>query len=247
MKRSSGDKRPVGLYLDDGTFFAGKWGFGSVSGSVVVVDSSGFVEAATDSAAEGLILCFTFPQAGFAPVALREVESQGSRASGVIISQIARTKRGEMLKEYFRKQEIALLEGVDTRALALHLSAKPVSGVIYTGVEIQGTAGEPLTRTTPNRGARVAVLGELTHSLGRNLLDLGCELIEYEDVPAEFFQIDAVVLTKALENDQLQALASGSVPVIALGRGAHSFAVSFEGSCAKAPFCQESSCRRLEE
>ena len=83
----------------------------------------------------------------------------------MIISQIARTKRGEMLKEYFRKQEIALLEGVDTRALALHLSAKPVSGDLH-GVEIQGTAGEPLTRTTPNRELELQFWENLPTALG---------------------------------------------------------------------------------
>ncbi|MFA6693676.1 MAG: carbamoyl-phosphate synthase domain-containing protein, partial [Bacillota bacterium] len=204
------------------------------------VNSNNFIETPTDGSAEGLILCFSFPQAGFAPVMLKEMESLSHKASGVIIAHIAQTSRGKALREFYKDHQIALIEGVDTRELALHLSAKPLLGELYSGNNFGVDTCEMENSRLPNSGKTLAVLGELPNSLLKDLVGLGYELVQYQDrLPEAFNQIDGILVIRNLEKIEMEKLIATEIPIIALTLAAQSFTNFYGGELEeKALFSQ---------
>lgn len=221
-----------GLYLEDGTFFAAKAGYGNVEGQVVMVRAANFIELATDSLAEGMILCFSFPEAGFAPVDFKETESLTGRSKGVIMQKIANTRNGKALRDFYQSQGIALLEGVDTRSLGFYLNSQGnVKGKIITNTDIKERTVNKPSYSLPNSGPRLAVFGEaVANNFLRLLVRLGYELIFYVDEPtSDFTQIQGIITANNLSDSWQESLLKAPIPVIAINEAAQKLAVSLGG------------------
>jgi hypothetical protein len=227
-------KKDKGLYLTDGTFFSAKSGFGRCEGQVVMVHANNFVEIPTDISAKGLILVFSFPEAGFSPLKLKEMENYTCKASGVVVQKIANTRNGQRLKEFYKSRGISLLEGVDTRAVALHIQDDYVFGEIFTNEELILSDEKILLRRLPNHGPRLAILGGGTpESLLRDLVELGYDLSIYEaEIPSRFFQTEAIVLTDnqlISSKENLVKLKELDLPIIAIAEASYELAKELGG------------------
>jgi len=116
------------LALEDGKIFRGR-SFGASGekyGEVVFNTSmTGYQEIITDPSYKGQIVAMTYPLIGNYGVNSQDVESYQPFSEGFVVkeySKIVSNWRSEMsLGDYLRKNHIVAIEGVDTRALTLHL------------------------------------------------------------------------------------------------------------------------------
>ncbi|HAP32277.1 MAG TPA: carbamoyl phosphate synthase small subunit [Firmicutes bacterium] len=123
------------LVLADGTVFEGK-NFGAAGESIgeVVFNTSmcGYQEILTDPSYKGQIVAMTYPQIGNYGVNGEDVESAGTvKAEGLIVKEYLdfpsnwRAGTGGVaampLGNYLKEQGIIGIEGIDTRALTIHL------------------------------------------------------------------------------------------------------------------------------
>ncbi len=119
------------LALEDGTIFKGK-SFGTAGerfGEVVFNTSmTGYQEIVTDPSYKGQIVVMTYPLIGNYGVNSEDVESCKPFIEGFVVkeySKIASNWRSrKSLSEYFKENNIVGIEGVDTRALTLHIREK---------------------------------------------------------------------------------------------------------------------------
>ena len=232
-----------GLYMEDGTFFAAKAGYGNGEGQVTMVRATNFIEIATDSLAEGMILCFSFPEAGFAPVDFKEIESLTGKAKGVVVQKIASTRNGRALRDFYQSQGIALLEGVDTRVLGFYLNSHGnANGKIKTNTDLNERIVKRPSYSLPNSGPRLAVLGEeVANNLLRLLVKLGYELDFYVDeLPPDFTQIQGIITAKNLSDSWQKSLLNVQIPVIAISEAAQKLAVSLGGELLEQSLFTES-------
>lgn len=116
------------LALEDGTIFRGKsfGGSGERYGEVVFNTSmAGYQEILTDPSYKGQIVAMTYPLIGNYGVNNDDVESRQPFLEGFVVkeySKIASNWRAEKsLGEYLKENNILGIEGVDTRALTLHI------------------------------------------------------------------------------------------------------------------------------
>src|SRR3989339_2166997 len=118
-------KQKAKLILEDGSEFSG-YGFGSnknVTGEVVFnTGMVGYPECMTDPSYCGQILTFTYPLIGNYGVFPQSTwESQKAWVSGIIVSELAvfqaRDQAIESLLAWCQLNGVAILAGVDTRAL----------------------------------------------------------------------------------------------------------------------------------
>jgi len=116
---------PAILALENGVTMNG-YAIGAIgapcAGEVVFNTAmSGYQEVLTDPSYKGQIITFTYPHIGNYGVNVEDIESDGVKAAGLIVhelSRVASNYRSTMtLDEYLRKNNIAGIEGVDTRAL----------------------------------------------------------------------------------------------------------------------------------
>ena len=134
------NKRKAILVLSDGTVFEGR-GFGvdgETAGEVVFNTSmTGYQEILTDPSYKGQIVAMTYPQIGNYGINPEDVESDSVKVEGFIAKEFfdfpSNWRSSMSLNEYFRKNRIVGIEGIDTRALTKHLRDKGVqSGIIST-------------------------------------------------------------------------------------------------------------------
>lgn len=212
------------LVLTDGTIFPAKAGFGRVKGQVVMVYSNNFIEVATDPSSEGLILVFSAPQAGLAAVVSNEIESNKG-AKGVVFQNIASGTRGEELRNFFKRRGIAVLEGVDTREVALHLQdTGAISGELQGDTELTVDSKTVSGKRIPNSGNRLAVIDSgISESLIRTLVELGYDLTIYENaLPDEFLGVNGIlVVGEGLSENKLESLQKSDLPLIFMGEVAN--------------------------
>ncbi|NSW89385.1 MAG: carbamoyl phosphate synthase small subunit [Firmicutes bacterium] len=112
------------LILEDGTAFNAVF-FGAenkVIGEVVFnTGMTGYQEVLTDPSYCGQIVVMTFPLIGNYGINELDVESEGPKVKGFIVREACRKPSnwmsGGTLEEYLRKNNIAAVEGVDTRTL----------------------------------------------------------------------------------------------------------------------------------
>lgn len=126
------------LYLEDGTVFHGRM-FGDVKtsrGEVVFnTGMTGYQELLTDPSYVNQMVILTYPQIGNYGFNQEDVESASPKVSALIIRELCREPsnfraEGE-LDDYFRQHGITGIEGVDTRALTLHIrEAGSMKGLI---------------------------------------------------------------------------------------------------------------------
>jgi carbamoyl-phosphate synthase small subunit len=128
------------LALEDGTIFEGT-AFGAEGenfGEVVFNTSmTGYQEIITDPSYKGQIVTMTYPLIGNYGINTEDIESSKLHLSGFVVRENSRIKsnwRAEMsLDDYLKKNHIIGIEGIDTRALTLHIrSAGAMKGVIST-------------------------------------------------------------------------------------------------------------------
>ncbi len=128
------------LALEDGTIFEGT-SFGATgerTGEVVFNTSmTGYQEILTDPSYKGQIVTMTYPLIGNYGINVKDSESEKPHLSGFVVreaSRIVSNWRAEMsLDDYLKKHKIIGIEGIDTRALTLHIrSAGAMKGIIST-------------------------------------------------------------------------------------------------------------------
>jgi len=116
------------LVLEDGKIFKGRsfGASGEVTGEVVFNTSmAGYQEILTDPSYKGQIVAMTYPLIGNYGVNKEDVESRRIFLEGFVVkeySKIASNWRKEKsLGAYLKENGIPAIEGVDTRALTLHI------------------------------------------------------------------------------------------------------------------------------
>jgi carbamoyl-phosphate synthase small subunit len=128
------------LALEDGTIFEGE-SFGATgerTGEVVFNTSmTGYQEILTDPSYKGQIVAMTYPLIGNYGVNMEDFESEKPHLSGFVVreaSRIVSNWRSDMsLDDFLKKHKIIGIEGIDTRALTLHIrSAGAMKGIIST-------------------------------------------------------------------------------------------------------------------
>jgi carbamoyl-phosphate synthase small subunit len=117
------------LVLSDGAVFGGR-SFGAEGETIgeVVFNTAmtGYQEILTDPSYKGQIVTMTYTQIGNYGVNEEDVESQGGiRAEGFVVKEAcdfpSNWRSSSSLTEYFRKQKVIGIQGIDTRALTKHL------------------------------------------------------------------------------------------------------------------------------
>ncbi len=128
------------LLLEDGTVFQGT-GFGAEAtccGEVVFNTSmSGYQEILTDPSYHEQIVTMTYPQIGNVGTNALDTESRKVFVSGFIVRENcprpSNWRSEQSLGDYLSDSGVAGLEGIDTRALVLHIREKgAMRGVIST-------------------------------------------------------------------------------------------------------------------
>ncbi len=127
------------LKLKDGTEFSGI-SFGKKAemeiGEVVFnTGIPGYEEILTDSSYNGQIVLLTSPMIGNYGIVKEDKESSGVKATALLVRKLYRgpvMKDRITLDEYLRSEGITAIEGIDTRALTLHLREHgSQNGVIF--------------------------------------------------------------------------------------------------------------------
>ena len=116
------------LALEDGTIFKGR-SFGAAGerfGEVVFNTSmAGYQEIITDPSYKGQIVAMTYPLMGNYGVNEEDVESRSPFLEGFVVKEYSKLasnwRQNNSLGDYFRKNNIVAIEGVDTRKLTLHI------------------------------------------------------------------------------------------------------------------------------
>lgn len=175
------------LVLEDGTYFPGE-GFGQrgeTAGEVVFNTSmTGYQEIITDPACSGQIIAMTYPLIGNYGFNAEDNESGKTHISGFIVKELCRYPnnwRSAMgADEYFRRNNVTGLKGIDTRALTRHIRDRgTMCGIISTEC---GNVDLLLEKLTEKKRERRNLVMEVTvkepvHITGSGkkvvLLDLG--------------------------------------------------------------------------
>jgi carbamoyl-phosphate synthase small subunit len=126
------------LALEDGTIFEGSsiGATGEQTGEVVFNTSmTGYQEILTDPSYKGQIITMTYPLIGNYGINPEDSESEKPHLSGFVVremSKIVSNWRSTMsLGDFLKKHKIIGIEGIDTRALTLHIrSIGAMKGII---------------------------------------------------------------------------------------------------------------------
>ncbi len=148
------------ICLEDGFTLAGKsfTGPGEAAGRFVFhTGISGYQERLSDPACAGEILCLSYPLVGNYGVNQADMESSRVRAAALVVKECCRIPSNWLaegsLPDLLKRHGVLGVEGVDTRALALHLRDKgTLRGVVSTEsanpAELAAKAGA-LPKTAP--------------------------------------------------------------------------------------------------
>lgn len=124
--------RPKALIaLEDGTVFTGRAfaGRGEVEGELVFNTSmSGYQEILTDPSYRGQIVTLCYPLIGNYGINEEDVESYRPHAAGLVVGECSRIpsnwRSTVTLPDYLEQNGILGVEGIDTRAITLHIRDK---------------------------------------------------------------------------------------------------------------------------
>ena len=122
---------PAILALEDGMVFKGN-SFGSSGqalGEVVFNTSmAGYQEIITDPSYKGQIVMMTYPLIGNYGINKEDVESRRPFLEGFVVKEYSKIasnwRKDQGLGEYLKENNILAIEGIDTRALTLHIREK---------------------------------------------------------------------------------------------------------------------------
>ncbi len=124
-------QKPATLVLEDGTVFRGRsfGASGEVAAEIIFhTGMTGYQEVLTDPSYRGQMVVMTYPQIGNYGINELDAESGKPQVSGFIVKELSGTTsswRSEVdLDRYLANHGILGIEGVDTRALVLHLRSR---------------------------------------------------------------------------------------------------------------------------
>jgi carbamoyl-phosphate synthase small subunit len=128
------------LALEDGTMFEGvSFGAeGEVAGEVVFnTQVVGFQEVLTDPAYGGQIVAFGYPHVGNAGINDRSNESDKAHALAFVVKEYSKMysnwQAKESLADFMKRHKVIGIEGVDTRALTIHIRDNgEMKGIVST-------------------------------------------------------------------------------------------------------------------
>lgn len=131
------------LALEDGMIFKGE-SFGASGekyGEVVFNTSmTGYQEILTDPSYKGQIVAMTYPLIGNYGINKKDVESHKPFLEGFVVkeySKIASNWRAQKtLEEYLKENNILGMEGIDTRALTLHIREAGAMKAVLSTVDL---------------------------------------------------------------------------------------------------------------
>lgn len=132
--------RKAVLVLKDGTVFEGR-GFGAegeATGEVVFNTSmAGYQEIITDASYKGQIVTMTYTQMGNYGANAEDLESDGPKCEAFVVKEYvdfhSNWRSGESLGDYLARHGKVGIEGIDTRALTIHLRSKGCQmGIVST-------------------------------------------------------------------------------------------------------------------
>lgn len=133
--------KPARLMLESGETFSGTipdWQSDQTFGEAVFnTGMAGYVECATDPSYRGQLLAFTYPLIGnYGVPNIKDWESDRAQAAALIVSEAAphyqHANAEQSLLSWCRQQQLPILMGVDTRALAKTLSHKGVVAAVIS-------------------------------------------------------------------------------------------------------------------
>lgn len=139
VKAKKQNKRAV-LVIEDGRTFQGvSFGAeGETLGEVVFNTSiTGYQEVLTDPSYNGQIVTMTYPHIGNTGINFTDIESSKVQVEGFIVRESSpipsNWRAAGTLDQYLEDQRIVGIQGIDTRALTLHIREKgAMKGIIST-------------------------------------------------------------------------------------------------------------------
>ncbi len=191
------------LVLEDGTYFPGE-AFGQkgeTTGEVVFNTSmTGYQEISTDPSYNGQIVTMTYPLIGNYGFNTEDNESYRTHVQGFIVKELCEAPNNWRntigTDEYFKKNKIVGIKGIDTRALTQHIrSHGSMFGIISTecgnidilleklnekkaeprNLVMEVTVKEPLHR--PGSGKKVVLLDYgVKYNIIKSLEKRGCDI-----------------------------------------------------------------------
>ena len=191
------------LVLEDGTYFPGE-AFGQkgeTTGEVVFNTSmTGYQEISTDPSYNGQIVTMTYPLIGNYGFNTEDNESYRTHVQGFIVKELCEAPNNWRntigTDEYFKKNNIVGIKGIDTRALTQHIrSHGSMFGIISTecgnidilleklnekkaeprNLVMEVTVREPLHR--PGSGKKVVLLDYgVKYNIIKSLEKRGCDI-----------------------------------------------------------------------
>jgi carbamoyl-phosphate synthase small subunit len=125
-------QKPAALIaLEDGTVFEGHAfaGRGEVEGELVFNTSmTGYQEILTDPSYRGQIVTLCYPLIGNYGITAEDMESYRAHAAGLVVGECSRIPSNwrsiKTLPDYLEESDILGVDGVDTRAITLHIRDK---------------------------------------------------------------------------------------------------------------------------
>ncbi|MCX5750343.1 MAG: glutamine-hydrolyzing carbamoyl-phosphate synthase small subunit [Candidatus Saganbacteria bacterium] len=116
------------LVLEDGTVFTGKsfGAEGEVAGEIVFnTQVVGYQEILTDPAYGGKLVAMGYPHIGNSGVNDRSQESDQTHASALVVKEYSKIfsnwQATGSLEDFMKKNKVIGIEGIDTRALTIHI------------------------------------------------------------------------------------------------------------------------------
>ncbi len=145
-KSSKTKQKKALLILKDGTSFEGtSFGYEGeedefmANGEVVFNTSmSGYQEILTDPSYKWQMVCMTYPEIGNYGINWEDIESETPQVSGFIVKNYnprpSNFRSQKALSDYLKQNKIPAIEGIDTRALVIHLRDKGAQpGILAIG------------------------------------------------------------------------------------------------------------------
>ena len=194
--------------LEDGRIFRGR-SFGAPGercGEVVFNTSmTGYQEILTDPSYAGQIITMTYPLIGNYGVNPADVESERIQAEGLIVKECCRVpsnwRATASLPDYLQSARIIGIEGVDTRALTLHIRT---AGAMKAAISTTGRSADEL----------VAMARAWPGLVGRDLVKtVTCDAVWRWPAPPEP-RFRVVAYDFGAKHNILRLLAAGGCEVI---------------------------------
>ncbi|PKO20188.1 carbamoyl phosphate synthase small subunit [candidate division BRC1 bacterium HGW-BRC1-1] len=128
------------LVLEDGTVFRGRsFGAHGEQAAEIIFNTGmmGYQEVLTDPSYSGQMVVMTYPLIGNYGISELDAESPRAHVAGFIVREASRVasnwRSEERIQDYMKREGIVGIEGIDTRALVLHLrSCGSMSAVVST-------------------------------------------------------------------------------------------------------------------